>query len=96
MHKMQKSINSLPACTIGNIRQLRAEGLGWGTIAKRLGIGLTRLKRIMKFIGEYSPEPSPQKKPIPARKEIDLDIPIPPGHPLTWSLISNEPYPGRD
>lgn len=76
------------------IRTMRLERRTWAEIARSLGLSrntvIERGRRILAIA------PAPVSKP-PAEKSVSEDpnrVPLPAGHPLTWALLTDEPFPG--
>ncbi len=79
------------------IQALRKQNYGWRRIAKELNIHHTTARRIMRQAGLYTPArqmPPRPEKPISNAPNRPTAHPLSPGHPLTWLLISKEPFPG--
>jgi len=75
------------------IFQMRGEGQTWAAIGRVLGLSRnTVIERGRRLRAE-----APAKKPAPPKDEDNLDdpnrAPLPAGHPLTWGLLTSEPYP---
>jgi hypothetical protein len=77
------------------ICNMRGAGDTWAAIGQRLGLSRnTVIERGRRLRAE-----APVK--APAVKEYDMledpnRGPLPAGHPLTWGLLSDEPYPAGD
>lgn len=77
------------------IFQMRSGGETWAAIGLRLGLSrntvIERGRRLQAtapvraaVVKEYDMLEDPNRGPLPA------------GHPLTWGLLSDEPYPAGD
>jgi hypothetical protein len=77
------------------ICEMRAEGTTWAEIARTLGLSRnTVIERGRRLHAE-----APPKTPVPVDAALVSDDPnrgpLPAGHPLTWGLLTSEPYPER-
>ncbi len=76
------------------IRTMRLERRTWADIARSLGLSRnTVIERGRRILAAAPPPPC---KPAP-EKIISDDpnrLPLPAGHELTWSLLTDEPFPG--
>jgi hypothetical protein len=76
------------------IRMMRLERKTWADIGRSLGLSrntvIERGRRILAFA------PAPACKPLIERivSEDPNRLPLPAGHPLTWSLLTDEAFPG--
>lgn len=83
------------AAADGVIFDMRGAGETWATIGVRLGLSRnTVIERGRRLRAE-----APVR--VAVVKEYDLlgdpnRAPLPAGHPLTWGLLSDEPYPEGD
>ena len=80
----------------GVICQMRGSGETWAAIGRRLGLSRnTVIER-----GRRLQAAAPVRVAV-APKEYDMledpnRGPLPAGHPLTWGLLTDEPYPTGD
>jgi hypothetical protein len=80
------------AATDGVICTMREAGDTWAAIGGALGLSrntvIERGRRLRAF--------APPKVLVVAEKQVSEDpnrLPLPAGHPVTWRLISDAPYP---
>ncbi len=76
---------------------MRSEGASWAEISR--GLGLSRNTIIER--GRRLRALAPVRVAPPLVEGLDLDDPnraaLPAGHPLTWGLLTDQPYPeGND
>ncbi len=78
------------------IREMRAAGDTWSAIGRRLGLARSTVierGRRLRAVAPVKPPPSPKRDDMlddPNRP------PLPAGHPLTWGLLTDEPFPEGD
>ncbi len=78
------------------IRQMRGSGQTWSAIGVRLGLSrntvIERGRRLCAL--------APKRASVAPVVKIMSDDPnrgaLPAGHPVTWGLLSDEPFPGLD
>ncbi len=75
---------------------MRGDGASWATISRALGLSRnTVIER-----GRRLRAVAPARVAAPVAEGPDIDDPnrppLPAGHPLTWGLLTSEPYPGID
>ncbi len=80
------------------ICELRGTGATWAAIGKQLGLSRnTVIERGRRLRAELPLRPAPVMK---NRDEDGLDdpnrLPLRAGHPLTWGLLMDEPFPEGD
>ncbi len=71
---------------------MRESGETWGSIG--FAMGLSRNTVIER--GRRLRATAPPKPAVTAEKQVSEDpnrLPLPAGHPITWRLISDAPYP---
>ena len=78
------------------ICEMRGAGETWSAIGRRLGLARsTVIER-----GRRLRAAAPKKMAAPPKRDDLLDDanrpPLPPGHPLTWGLLTSEPFPEGD
>jgi hypothetical protein len=78
------------------ICQMRGGGATWAEIGRSLGLSRnTVIERGRRLRAE-----APVKVAAPVVKDVVSDDPnrgpLPAGHPLTWGLLTDEPYPEGD
>ena len=75
------------------IRQMRQDGETWAAIGHRLRMSrntvIERGRRLQASAPARFARPKPQVEPL----EDPNREPLPPGHPLTWGLLTEAPYP---
>lgn len=74
------------------ICMMREAGETWAAIGQRLGLSRnTVIERGRRLRAQ-----APPKTVLVAEKQVSDDpnrLPLPAGHPVTWRLISDAPYP---
>ena len=76
------------------IRGMRGGGSTWAEIGRTLGLSRnTVIERGRRLRAE-----APVRMAVPVSAEVAFDDPnrcaLRAGHPLTWGLLTSEPYPG--
>jgi hypothetical protein len=75
---------------------MRGDGASWAAISRALGLSRnTVIER-----GRRLRAAAPVRVAVPVAERPEIDDPNRPplaaGHPLTWGLLTSEPYPGID
>jgi len=76
------------------IRAMRLERRTWADIGRSLGLSRnTVIERGRRILAVAPPLPC---KPVQEKIVSDDPnrLPLPAGHPLTWTLLTDEPFPG--
>ena len=78
------------------ICDMRAAGDTWSAIGRRLGLARSTVIERGRRLRAVAPVKLP---PSPKRDDMLDDPnrpPLPAGHPLTWGLLTDEPFPKGD
>ncbi|MBB5373625.1 hypothetical protein HNP71_001889 [Acidocella aromatica] len=78
------------------ICEMRAAGETWSAIGRRLGLARSTVIERGRRLRASAPVKSLM---LPKRDDMLDDPnrpPLPAGHPLTWSLLTDEPFPEGD
>ena len=83
------------------IAMRREQGMAWTDIARQLGIGYWPIYKRALTLGlrgtNQAATPAPvagRASAMPPQRDTHMDA-LPAGHPFTWGLLSDAPYPGR-
>jgi hypothetical protein len=81
------------------IRRRRSEGATWMQIGVEMGMSrntiIERGRRLGAKAGQVSREPPPKREEEPVSEDPNR-LPLRAGHPLTWGVISDDPWPGYE
>ena len=74
----------------------RIDGSSWAEIGQKLGLSRNTVIERGRRLNAAAPVKATMRS-LPKVMEDDPNrAPLPAGHPLTWALLTNEPYPEVD
>jgi hypothetical protein len=77
------------------IRDMRGAGATWAAIGVRLGLSRNTVIERGRRLRAEAPARAAMVKECDMREDPNRP-PLPAGHPLTWGLLTTEPYPAGD